>query len=528
MRSLQPKDRRGEALFTPNGSATLVSSKSGPDPLSAQGAAMMRDMVCPGCHRMTSDGYIFRCSKCGELRCHNSSCPGTYHGRRWGAEPGDQCNSCRVGHYVCIVGQTRRDPPPPPAHPHSVVQQPAIAQERETPSRYPHRVETDLSIEDSGQSGQHLDERIAILKGLLAQIEEKEAQTPKVTPEMFAQLEKSSQEGDIEALIQVGNCYGMGNGCKADSAKARDCYRKAADQGSARGQVCYAQMRFVDANVYINPKIHPDERHAILMDATAWLMMAADQRFAPALEALGRSYERGRGVAKDQVVAAMWYTLAIQNGGDPECLQKSEITLSKADQEAATALAADWRPSSLLRQSLRRQETESAKQDWAPGIHVLGHIDPALAYAFLLEAVFVQLFQGRTWKQIHRHLVDVVNMTGRRDRVLLIQRALQVWTALRRAKGDLAKAATILLRRDWDETRMATCALATCQRVAHEFEVPLTKKFPAPGILRRIGTLMIQCLILVILLFVLLVVLQATGLIDLSKAKPVKPSPLEQ
>ena len=55
-------------------------------------------MRCPVCNNIPA--YIYQCSDCGEVRCGNENCTGSFDEsyRRWAAF-GTGCRHCNTGHY---------------------------------------------------------------------------------------------------------------------------------------------------------------------------------------------------------------------------------------------------------------------------------------------------------------------------------------------------------------------------------------------------------------------------------------------
>jgi TPR repeat protein len=89
-------------------------------------------------------------------------------------------------------------------------------------------------------------------------------------------------------------------------------------------------------------------------EALKWLRQAADQRVAPAMATLGDSYRLARGVARDLVLAHMWFNLAVRNarGSEPETRmaeRRDEIErqLNPSQLAQARLMAEQWRPTTV-------------------------------------------------------------------------------------------------------------------------------------------------------------------------------------
>ncbi len=55
-------------------------------------------MKCPACGKGNT---VFKCQKCGEVRCSNSACTGTMSGKKGHASTAKPCYSCK-GKYEKI------------------------------------------------------------------------------------------------------------------------------------------------------------------------------------------------------------------------------------------------------------------------------------------------------------------------------------------------------------------------------------------------------------------------------------------
>ena len=124
--------------------------------------------------------------------------------------------------------------------------------------------------------------------------------------------------GNVNAMLYLGSCYqhGYTRGCsefanwldgyediEKDEVEAAKWYRKAAEHGSAEGQVklayCYWRGNGVDR----------DET-----EAARWCRKAAEQGCAEAQCRFGDCCRDGWGVEKDESEAAKWYRKAAEQG----------------------------------------------------------------------------------------------------------------------------------------------------------------------------------------------------------------------
>ena len=107
----------------------------------------------------------------------------------------------------------------------------------------------------------------------------------------------------------MGVCYEHGNGVPEDKTEAAKWYRKAAEQGDARGQrnlgVCYEYGNGV-----------PEDKE----EAVKWYRKAAEQGDAGGQFNLGRCFLLGIGVNTDEDEGLHWITLVADNDHTPDNL----------------------------------------------------------------------------------------------------------------------------------------------------------------------------------------------------------------
>lgn len=116
-------------------------------------------------------------------------------------------------------------------------------------------------------------------------------------------LEKSAQQGNAEALYNLGFIYHNGLGVSQDYSKAMDYYLQSAvkDNSDAMVQIgtFYRYGREVPTDY---------------SKAMNWFMKAADNGNAAALFNIGYLYEKGLGVPQDYSEALKWYKKAADEG----------------------------------------------------------------------------------------------------------------------------------------------------------------------------------------------------------------------
>src|SRR6516164_1463529 len=118
-----------------------------------------------------------------------------------------------------------------------------------------------------------------------------------------AQRKRATNEGNAEAMFNLGLLYANGQGVTQDYVSAREWYEKAADEGNAEAMfnlgLLYANGQGVTQD-YVR--------------AREWYEKAADEGNAEAMFNLGLLYANGQGVTQDYVRAREWYEKAAEKG----------------------------------------------------------------------------------------------------------------------------------------------------------------------------------------------------------------------
>jgi hypothetical protein len=149
------------------------------------------------------------------------------------------------------------------------------------------------------------------------------------------------------AQVEVGVAYefGWGSGRARDYVEAAKWYRKAAEQGFAKGQAQLASLYAFGRGV---------QRDHV--EAAKWYRLAADQGDGDAQLSLGIMYHNGTGVPKDNTQAYKWIMLALArfpNSGGVEAMQhdnciqwrdKVATEMTPPQIVEAQRLTAEWRP----------------------------------------------------------------------------------------------------------------------------------------------------------------------------------------
>src|SRR6516225_1417378 len=118
-----------------------------------------------------------------------------------------------------------------------------------------------------------------------------------------AQRKRATNEGNAEAMFNLGLLYDNGQGVTQDYVRAREWYEKAADEGNAEAMfnlgLLYANGQGVTQD-YVR--------------AREWYEKAAEKGFPRAMGNLGVLYHNGQGIAQDYVRAREWYEKAAEKG----------------------------------------------------------------------------------------------------------------------------------------------------------------------------------------------------------------------
>jgi hypothetical protein len=124
----------------------------------------------------------------------------------------------------------------------------------------------------------------------------------------------SAEKGDVISFCNLANLYSLGRGVEQDDAKAAELYRKAANLDYPNAQIelgkCYLEGKGVEQNYLF---------------ATDWLQKACDNGAPDAFGYLGDCYRDGKGVKKDEKKAFALY----QEGADKGDLE-TKVKLAEA------------------------------------------------------------------------------------------------------------------------------------------------------------------------------------------------------
>lgn len=117
------------------------------------------------------------------------------------------------------------------------------------------------------------------------------------------QLYRKAAETSLDGLCNLGHCYSDGIGTDKDDKKAVECYRIAAENGSAQGQydlaVCYRNGEGVKQD---------------FAKAVELYEKAIAQGHSNAMSNLGLLYDNGIGVEVDKSKAIKYYQMSAENG----------------------------------------------------------------------------------------------------------------------------------------------------------------------------------------------------------------------
>jgi tetratricopeptide (TPR) repeat protein len=117
------------------------------------------------------------------------------------------------------------------------------------------------------------------------------------------ELSMRAQQGDVKALVELGNRYSFGEGVKVDHQEAYRCYRRAAEAGDADGMINLA------AAFRLGEGVGQDVENAIV-----WLERAMNDDPLFASFALGEIYSNAEGGFYDASKAIRYFTIAQSAG----------------------------------------------------------------------------------------------------------------------------------------------------------------------------------------------------------------------
>ena len=115
--------------------------------------------------------------------------------------------------------------------------------------------------------------------------------------------EKLAEQGDGQAMNNLGVLYDQGQGVEPDTGRALHWFAKSAEAGNASGMSNYGRMLEQGRGMEANPA-----------EAARWFDLAARQGQPEAQYNLGFLYEHGRGVPRADAAAAAWYSRAAAQG----------------------------------------------------------------------------------------------------------------------------------------------------------------------------------------------------------------------
>jgi TPR repeat protein len=113
----------------------------------------------------------------------------------------------------------------------------------------------------------------------------------------------AADQGSVDALVAIGNLYGLRQGAQPDYATALVWYRKAAERGNPEAQD--------DVGFFYMNGMGVQQDFA---EAMRWLRKAADQGNEVAERNIGMMYLNGLGVAVNREEALRWFRKAAAKG----------------------------------------------------------------------------------------------------------------------------------------------------------------------------------------------------------------------
>ncbi|RYD21303.1 MAG: sel1 repeat family protein [Verrucomicrobiaceae bacterium] len=124
--------------------------------------------------------------------------------------------------------------------------------------------------------------------------------SPLAHADLIADLTARAEKGEAPAQLELAGLLSKGEGANRNMDEALKWYAKAAEQGSGEAQMILGSL-------YISGKKGIRKNSA---EAAKWFTLSAQSGSAPSQCQLARMHMSGAGVAKDDVEAYKWATLA--------------------------------------------------------------------------------------------------------------------------------------------------------------------------------------------------------------------------
>ena len=131
------------------------------------------------------------------------------------------------------------------------------------------------------------------------------AKKDRIEPAELAFLQASAEEGNVDAMLLLADCYQKGWGTEEDPAAAFGWFRRAAEKGDTSGMVGLANCYMDGSGVEEDPQQTFD-----------WNMKAAEAGDAYAMTNVAACFEDGFGTGQDAQKAFEWYQRAALAGSD--------------------------------------------------------------------------------------------------------------------------------------------------------------------------------------------------------------------
>ena len=169
----------------------------------------------------------------------------------------------------------------------------------------------------------------------------------------FEILVPLAEDGDVDALGNLGNMYGFGQGVEQDIDKAHSYWSQAAEMhlGTAMFNI---------AVVYENGLGNFDANESI---ALIWFNRAAEHRHFQSMLHLSTLYALGKKVDRDRVRAVAWANLAAsnapsQNDGRVATGQVRELLKGMSDKEIREAQEISNELAAIIDANIREYKTQ--------------------------------------------------------------------------------------------------------------------------------------------------------------------------
>ena len=150
------------------------------------------------------------------------------------------------------------------------------------------------------------------------------------------ELEKAAAEGDVKAMLYLGDIYGHGVGIAKDITKAETWYKRAAERGNAMAMFSLGEMYLLGNGIKVDAQ-----------KAEAWFEKIADTGDTDLMLFIARIYHYGfftdsLSLSKDWTKAREWYAKVIAENQGHTFYEARNALIALDEEEARLEEAKKW------------------------------------------------------------------------------------------------------------------------------------------------------------------------------------------